>query len=129
MLLVFGLLPKITGVANVLPSQFDRIRAMRTARENFASIIARKRVNLEQKTRPPAAADSNLDAGDMVYVYREKKKSWIGPFLCILRKGKKVFVAFNNALKSFNINQVKKVYIENPSSEFFCPSRRNSRSP
>jgi hypothetical protein len=53
MLLVFGVLPKLPEVARVLPSHFDRIKAMHTARDEYLQIISARRMHTALTTSVP----------------------------------------------------------------------------
>lgn len=117
MLLVFGVQPSFPDVVTVQPSHVQRFMAMKAARDEYAKVIAAQRVARALRTRPPAAADSNIVAGDMVYVYREKPKKWIGPLPCVYRDGKQVILSVNGVAKAFNISQVKRAPLENPNPE------------
>lgn len=115
MLLVFGVLPKIPEVARVLPCHVDRIKAMHTARQEYNKIIAERRVRQGLKAAPPSAASAAITPGDMVYVWREGPRCWMGPVPVLDRNGKDCTVLLNQTPKSFNITQLKPARVSNPS--------------
>lgn len=115
MLLVFGMMPPISTLTGILPSHAERIRAMKAARDEYSKIVAKQRINRAKQIRPPPSSESNISPGDVVYVYREKPKQWVGPITCIYREGKHVLVDISGTLKSFNISQLKRDDIHIPS--------------
>jgi hypothetical protein len=107
MLLVVGVLPKIPDEVLLLPHQQDRVRAMHLARREFQRLVTRSRVALGQRLRPPASSLHNLRPGQMIYVYRERIRRWIGPVCCAYRQGKHILVSIGCALKAFNLSQCR----------------------
>jgi hypothetical protein len=112
--LVFGLIPTIPDVTRVHMRFYDRIRTMHTARLEYAKIVSEQRLKRALKRNVPSAADSEVTDGDMVYVWRENPKRWIGPLPVLFRKDKHIMIAVNGLPKAFNISQVKKAVLEDP---------------
>lgn len=98
---------------------------MKTARTEYGNLVARQRVARAKKTKPTTASESKVAPSDIVYVYREKLKRWVGPIPCAHRDDKQVFVDLNGTLKPFNISQIKRAEIENPNRENTCIHHRN----
>jgi hypothetical protein len=72
-LLVFGAFPRIPHVNPAHPvSTRRRFTLMRTAREEYATIVVKLRVAAGLNHQPPASADEVFETGDSVYVHREK---------------------------------------------------------
>jgi hypothetical protein len=92
----------------------DRIRAVHTARLEYAKVVSEQRLKRALKRNVPSAADSDVTDGDMVYVWREGPKRWIGPLPVLFRKDKHIMIAVNGLPKAFNISQVKKAVLEDP---------------
>jgi hypothetical protein len=81
-LLVFGAFPRILHANPTHPvSTRRRFTLMRTARDEYATIVAKLLVAAGLNHQPPASADEMFETGDSVYVHREKFKLWYGPHL------------------------------------------------
>jgi Reverse transcriptase (RNA-dependent DNA polymerase) len=113
-LLVFGTTPRIPDERFLLPKQLDRMKAMMTARAAYEKILARRRVEKGLRHAPPAAANSTVSPGSMVYVYRERPKKWAGPVPVLHRNEKHILVAVDGLPKSFNLSQVRSADIDDP---------------
>ena len=107
MLRVFGVLSAIPNISLVLPSHVDRVRAMEAARSEYSKIVAQQRIN-----RAIPSAELDLGPGDMICVYRENAKQWVGPLPCVYRDGKQFIIDISGTLKFFHICQVKPAAIE-----------------
>jgi transposase InsO family protein len=116
-LLVFGALPRPLDLSRPSPSLHDRLRAQLTARKEYARIVAERRVQRGLVTKPPRSADYTIEPRNMVYVYREKAKKWIGPVRCIYRSGKQALVVMDGLPKAFNIAQLKPAPIADPNPD------------
>jgi hypothetical protein len=116
-LLVFGALPRLLDLSRPSPSLRDRLRGQITARKEYARIVAESRVQRGLVTKPPRSADYTIEPGNMVYVYREKARKWIGPVRCIYRSGKQALVVMDGLPKAFNIAQLKRAPIADPNPD------------
>jgi hypothetical protein len=118
-LLVFGTTPRIPHDRFLLPKQHDGMKAMMTARDTYEKILARRRVENGLRHAPPAAGNSTVSPGSMVYVYRERPKTPAGTVPVFHRNEKHILVAVEGLPKSFNLSQVRSADIDdpNPSSE------------
>jgi hypothetical protein len=116
-LLVFGALPRPLDLSRPSPSLHDRLRAQLTSRKEYARIVAERRVQRGLVTKPPCSADYTIEPGNIVYVYREKAKKWIGPVRCIYRSGKQALVVLDGLPKAFNIAQLKPAPIADPNPD------------
>jgi hypothetical protein len=109
-LLVFGMIPKLPSPSIVpLLNQNRRFKMLRAARDEYAAIVAKLRVQYGLNTRPPDAANHVYNSGDSVYVYRERERHWTGPHVVATVEGKDVSVHLGEATgpRHFNICQVK----------------------
>ena len=74
-LLVFGMIPKIPSPATApFRDNSERLRILSDARKEYEAIVAKTRVQLGLRTRPPNSSRQTHKAGDLVYVYREKQR-------------------------------------------------------
>jgi hypothetical protein len=110
--LVFGVQPKLPGEMRH-ESHRDRIRASVRAREEYAKIMARRRVNLGIRSKPPDTQD--IAAGQRVYVHREND-GWSGPHLCMGADGKRAIVDLGESTgpRAFNISRLKLAHMSPP---------------
>jgi Reverse transcriptase (RNA-dependent DNA polymerase) len=103
--LVFGVQPKLPGETRY-ESHTDRIRASLRAREEYARLLAKRRIRTGIKAKPPEIQD--IAAGQHVYVHRERD-GWSGPHVCMGADGKRAIVDLGEATgpRSFNISRLK----------------------
>jgi transposase InsO family protein len=120
-LLVFGVRPKFPRVPFLRPANVERFHAMATARKEYGEMVAHERNRRAISKRPPP--EHLIVPGDMVYVYREGPRKWIGPVLCLHRDEKHVLVAMGTgAPVEFNITQIKPAPIVDPSPTGYSKS-------
>lgn len=103
--LVFGSLPRFPAVKSTLSDQANRLRALEYARTEYASIVARLRVQEVLRSRLPPASNYVFVPGGLVHVYREGDKQFIGPLRIIRVEGKEIYVKHNNRFVHYNISQ------------------------
>ncbi|PXF40296.1 hypothetical protein BWQ96_10002 [Gracilariopsis chorda] len=89
-----------------LPDQKERVKALETARTEYASVVARLRISRALRARISPASHYTLAPGDAVYVYRKRKGQFIVPVLVVRVSDKEVYVKSNGKLVHFNISQV-----------------------
>lgn len=109
-LLVFGIMPRFPTISKEeFPAQKERLRAMRTAREEYDRLVSRSIVDRGLRTLPPPAADHKFLPGDFVYLYREGVKHYTGPHLVASVEGKqiRIHVGDRTGPREFNISQVR----------------------
>ena len=76
-LLVFGVVPRMPLSTIDLPNQRERMRALKTARMEMVKQVAKSRLSTAKNRNVPAAADSEIKAGNEVFVYREGVRQWV----------------------------------------------------
>ena len=113
-LLQFGSMPSIpqTGPEDErpLPNISECKEALCLARKEYGDLIARHRVQNSLNRKMPSAAHKVYTPGQQVYVYRERKKHWEGPFTVIkVQTPKSVVLDVGRKLKQqpFNVAQIK----------------------
>ena len=119
-LLLFGSMPFIpqTGPEDerLLPKISVCKEALCLARREYADLIARHRVQNVLNRKVPSAAHKLYTPGQQLYVYRERKKRWEGPFTVIKVQPQRVSCwmlvgnSNNNTLMQFRSNQQKPQY-------------------
>ena len=82
--LVFGSMPAFPLAPKNMHSQAERYKALATARKEMANIVAQRRVNDALRRKFPPATAYHIKSGDQVRVYREKTRTWDGPFLSLI---------------------------------------------
>jgi hypothetical protein len=117
-LLVFGIVPPLLETKRVFPSKADQAKAKITPRLEYEKMLVDLRVRRALARVPPSAADSNVSAGYMFYVYGEKSKNWAGPMRCVMRNGKGILVMDGRYIRSLNISQVNLAPIEDPVPQY-----------
>jgi hypothetical protein len=116
-LLVLGELPRPLDLSWSSPSLHDRLRAQLTRRKEYPRIVSERRVQRGLVTKPPRSTDYTIEPGNIVYVYREKAKKWIGPVGCIYRSGKQAPVVMGGLSQPLNISQLKPAPIADPNPD------------
>lgn len=104
--LVFGSLPKFPTVHASLPDQRRRMKALESARTEYATIVAKLRIDRALRAKVPPASKYIIVPGDTVYVYREGSKQFHGPLPVLRVEDKQIYVKHNNRLVQYNIAQV-----------------------
>ena len=118
-LLVFGMLPRMPDDDYTPLNQHERVALMKTARDEYESVIAERSVNVALKKNTPPAAQLRFAPGQSVYVYRDKPlKRWTGPHHLIRFEGKKMLIDVGDKTgpRYFNIAQVKPAKLPSISS-------------
>jgi hypothetical protein len=90
-LLVFGTTPRIPDEQFLLPKQLDIMKAIMTARTTYEIILACRRVEKRLMQAPPAAANSAVSPGSMVYVCLERPKKVAGP-VPVLHRNRNIYL-------------------------------------
>lgn len=90
---------------STFPDQASHLRALESARTDYASIIARLRVEQALLSRLQPASNSLFVQGRLVHVYREGDKQFIGALRTIRLEGKEVYVKHNNQLVHYIVFQ------------------------
>ena len=109
-LLVFGVLPRMPPSTMDLPKQRDRMKALKLARLEMSKQVAKERLRTAHNSNVPAASDSEVKAGDKVFVYREEPREWLGPYLVLSCEQKQVIVDIDGTRKPYSIDKVKIYY-------------------
>lgn len=76
-MLVFGTLPTLPILNKNIPGNEDRLKALRTARDEIANIRAEQAIRRAIKNNNLSAAHYELKSGDKVYAYSESRDKWI----------------------------------------------------
>ena len=71
-LLVFGAIPRILIIPVDLPAQINRMKAMKSAGREMASVMTKERISKAVRMKVPFAEDNDILIGSLVLLYREK---------------------------------------------------------
>ena len=104
--LVFGCVPRFPSTKSALPTQQQRMDAMQLARWETAIITAELRIRKALSSRVPRNADLVIEIGDLVRVFRDTDKRYVGPYPVIRVDGTHVFIIGNHREVKFNKHQV-----------------------
>jgi len=104
--LVFGCMPRFPSVDSTIPAQKERMLALQEARKEMATITAELRLKKALLSKVPRNADLTVETGDMVRIYRETDKKYIGPFPVIRMDGKQVYVIQNDREVQYSLHQI-----------------------
>lgn len=104
--LVFGAMPALPNTNTRNPQQKERMKALRTAREEMAQIAAEQRILRVLKSKVPPASRCSLNPGELLRVYHEKERRWLGPVHIVKIEGKSVFVSDTKKVVKFNAIQL-----------------------
>jgi hypothetical protein len=112
-LLVFGVLPRLSGITSALPHQSERMKALQMARKEYEMFVCQRRVQTGLRKQPPPAANYIIRPGDRVYVYREQLSHWTGPHVVTSVDGKDIAIDLGERTgpRHFNCAQVKPAFI------------------
>lgn len=127
-LLVFGSFPRLLSPYNEpFRKNSSRFKMMATAREEYASIVLKQRIQLGIRKIPPPAANFAYSPGDLCYVFREKEHHWSGPHRIVSIDGKCLKVDLGEATgpRSFNIAQTKPSLLSDETSYMGSLSNKN----
>ncbi len=89
--LVFGCIPRFPAVDLTVPNQKDRMNELEKARNEMATIVAELRLKTALASRVPRNADLSAAAGDLMRVFRETYKRYVGPLPIIRVDGTSIF--------------------------------------
>lgn len=126
---VYGMLPRLPDVQGTGPKpQTERLKMLKTARDEYAQIIAKRRIAMGIKARGPSSIDETFLKGEKVYVWREGPKKWTGPFPILRVEGKTFLSKWIQNLRSLllllaSVTRVKKAFEE---TDVFWTSPDNS---
>lgn len=105
-LLVFGCLPRFPATTSNIVEQQKRMKALSEARREMSTITAELRIRQALLSRVPRNADTIIEPGQKVKVYRETDRKYIGPFPVSRVDGKQIFVLQNEVEKKYSLHQV-----------------------
>lgn len=103
--LVFRMLPRYPALNTQLPMQQERMRAVKTARSEMASVTVELWIKQALLSRPPAASSVVYAPGYMVSIYMEVNKKLIGPFSVVRVEYKDVYGDHDGWLAHYNDTQ------------------------
>jgi Reverse transcriptase (RNA-dependent DNA polymerase) len=111
-LLVFGVLPRFPIAPADLPDQGMRMAAIQAARAEMEQIVCAKRIQRALASRSPTCISSQIRAGMLVLVFREKFKTFVGPFDVFKVDDKQAWIAGEDGVMvQYHISQLKP-YVE-----------------
>jgi hypothetical protein len=105
-LLVFGSVPRLS-IGDQLPSQNERMSAMKSARCEMYSIVSELRINRTLYSKTLCGAMRVFHPRELARVYRECPNMWTGPFAVVRVERKTVYVLDGIVEKPFAITSVK----------------------
>lgn len=89
-----------------LPKQIERMKHLKSARYEAATITAQLRVRKAMLAKVPKNVDLILNCGDMVRVFRKTDKKYLGTYPVDRVQGSQVFVIVNDNEVQHNPDQV-----------------------
>ena len=108
-LLVFGALPRLPTSHSANPTQEERQRALTTARREYETVIAARRIREALRARVPAAAHRVIRVGDAVRVFREADGRLHGPYSVLDIDDKQAWLDVDGKRTQFNVSQLTTV--------------------
>lgn len=105
-LLVFGSLSYLTADSSSQPKQQQRMLAMYAALYEMALYAAEQRIMRAHKSKIPPAPRYKLTPDDLILVYREGPRKWVGLVEVVKVEKHLVHVSDGVKLKSFSMTQV-----------------------
>ena len=108
-LLTFGVIPRFPILNTELPTQQERLEALKKAQAEMNSIVAERRIKRALLHKVPNASNYVFRPGTEVLVYREDEKKWKGP-LTVKAVNEKIATLRNDdngAEADFNVQQLK----------------------
>lgn len=109
-LLILGVMPTFRVINKYLPTQMERILAIKMAREGVVNICAKQRNDKVIRSNLPRSVRYNLKSGAKVYAYSEKRKKWISELVIINVKGKNVWANDGTRTVKLSISRVTLQY-------------------
>lgn len=107
-LLVFGTMPRMPLRPHELPGNVSRLKSMIAARKEATQLIAQSRIATAIRRSVPAAADSAIQIGEEVLMYREKPiGKWVGPFIVEQTDGKNLTLNTGDRTIRASLDKVK----------------------
>ena len=103
--LLFSCTPRFPSTESTLPTQQQRMDAMQAARREMAIITAELRIQKTLSSRVPRIADLVIEVGDLVRVFGETDKRYVGPYPVIRVDGTQEFIVDNHLEVKFNKHQ------------------------
>jgi hypothetical protein len=110
------MIPRFPIITSEIPLQQERMRILQVAQAEMNSIVAERRVVQALQSAVPAAADRVYQVGEEVLVYREKERTWAGPYTVknIDEKIALVYDPGSNYVQRFNVAQIKPLLPRSP---------------
>lgn len=105
-LLVFGVIPSLGNTEANLVDQERRFRAMHLAPAEAAKITAEERIRIALRSNVPPSAKYDLQSGQSVMAYSEKKREWISDLKVVKALGKHVWVNTGKRIYMLNKSHV-----------------------
>lgn len=91
-LLVFLTLMTLPFSSTELPTQRERLAALKTSRKEIATVISAERISTALSYRQSTATRYSISRGDFFRTYRERSCTWEGPFRVQRVSGKNSFI-------------------------------------
>ncbi len=91
-LLLFGVVPRFPSGSRDILEQRDRMRAIKSARDEIVKAVAASRLRTTMSRNVPGAADNEVKVGMEVLVYRERPENKWAVLLKSLQGTKRLFV-------------------------------------
>ncbi len=104
--LVFGCILRFPSAESTLTTQQQRMDAMHAALREMLIITAELRIRKALSSHVPRNADLVIEVGDLVRVFRETEKRYVGPYTVITVSGTHVFINDNHREVKFNKHQL-----------------------
>lgn len=81
-------MPALPVPDNKSTIQKDRIAALKAAKEEMERISAEQKLLRALRSKLPPSAKYHIQPGDIVRVFREETRKWIGPFKVLKSSGR-----------------------------------------
>ena len=105
-LLVFGTLPRFPSPDSTYPMQAEGLQALEASRREMLTIVSDQCVKQALHSRLPRCVSFNVNPGELVRIYRESDKKYVGPYKVISTDGKQVTVLVGNRSVHHSLHQL-----------------------
>lgn len=112
-LLVFGTMPTLPIPNSKSLRQKERMAALKTSKDEMERISVEQNILRALRSNLHPAAIYNIQPGDLVRVFREENRKWIGPVKVVKTERNIIYVLDDVKTKAFNASQVIPISINN----------------
>lgn len=116
-LLVFGTMPALPIMESRSIKQKDRMAALKIAKEEMERMSAEQKLLRALRSKLAPSTKYHIQPGDLVHVFRQETRKWIGPVKVVNTERKIIHVMDGVKTKAFIAAQLKPISINHATED------------